>query len=133
VKPGYSYGLASGRPDLAPEWIREAATRIRIIYEDEDLDKGGQAVDMLTGAEEVIFLGFGFHEGNVRRLRFGKVQERKQHTNVGRFRCLASRYGMGDGDIERAKNLFGSIYPPLFGKEPNASIMDFLKNTPCLM
>ncbi len=145
VIPGYSYGLAAERGSLAPEWVEEAAARIRIMHENEDLDKIGQAVDMLTGAEEVIFLGFGFHEENIKRLWFDKVLERKQHTKVKPFRCFASRHGMGEGDVVRAGDLFPMDMKPHthlgepqgmhaveFGTDPNATITEFLKATPCL-
>jgi len=56
-------------PDLNPEALREAMGGIRIVSEGTDhRTRFARAHDVIGRAEEIIFLGFGFHRENVSRL-----------------------------------------------------------------
>jgi hypothetical protein len=147
LRSGYRYGLAAEAQTLAPAWVSEAAARIRLMPEGEDATQEGRAAEFLTWAEEVIFLGFAFHEENVNYLWLDNTLQRRRSKGREPFRSFASRYGMGDGDIVRAMDTLpvqmrGWIsetgkwatnpYEVGFGDDFNAKITEFLKATPCL-
>jgi hypothetical protein len=127
TEPGRGY-----TPKLTPESVREAASRIRIMHE---VDEGEADVvaERLFQAEEVIFLGFGFHAENIRRLRLQEVAEGRERAKRGGPNWFASRHGMGGGDIARAKALFPSNHQPRFGNNQDSTITEFLKEMPCLI
>jgi len=76
IESGYRYGLASELSQLAPAWVKEAADGIRVLREDEELPNSGPVLEVLTQAQEVLFLGFGFHGENVKRLSLSEVEKR---------------------------------------------------------
>ncbi len=116
-------------PELRAEWVREAAGRIRIMHEVKE-EEMGRVVIMISKAEEVIFLGFGFHAENIKQLYLDRLTENPLQGNPQWF---ASRYGMGDGDIARAQELLLPIGQLRFGNNERATITEFLKAMPCLM
>lgn len=63
-------------PDATPEAVKIAADSIRVIHEAEDNDPVLiEARRLIDGAEAVVFLGFGYHEQNVRRLQLNLERE----------------------------------------------------------
>lgn len=71
--PQYS-GKGSGKPyvvDSSPNQLRRSANDIHIISEEiSKYAEFTQAHQMIAKADRVIFLGFGYHPINVRRLQF---------------------------------------------------------------
>jgi hypothetical protein len=58
------------RPGFRTDWVEDAAQRIKILHEAEpNTPEFEQAHHLLKGATEIIFLGFGFHQRNVERLK----------------------------------------------------------------
>ena len=55
-------------------WIKLARDNIKIIHESSDEGtEFDQARQLLAGAERIYFLGFGYHETNLRRLRINDL------------------------------------------------------------
>lgn len=66
----YPSGLSYGVP-ISPESVAAAAQRILVVSEvDDTLPTFETAFTMLRAAKSISFLGFGFHDDNVRRLRY---------------------------------------------------------------
>ena len=82
-----------------------------------------QAVAMITEAERVIFLGFGFDPDNIQRLKLNELCVGK--TVVG------SRYMMRTGEWERAK---AAMLPTGMNMEGHAEwdCLAFLRETTLL-
>jgi hypothetical protein len=96
--------------------IKEASENIKIIPESEDTSKEFEkAIKHLKLAERIYFLGFGYHEANLRRL---KKEEYKSKVPFGT--CL----GMGKRELNAIKGIYGSIrFAP-----PRVNILDFLRD-----
>lgn len=120
------------QPKLQGNWVTVAAQRIKIVHEAQPGKEFEVAQKLLREAEEVVFLGFGFHPVNVQRLRLQELREWQEHTNHKCARWLACRTGMGDGDIARAKIYLQALPEVSFAPASNWGINDFLKNTQCL-
>lgn len=59
--------------------------------------------ELVTEAEIICFLGFGFHELNIKRLEFfGLGQNRKT-------KLFGTAYGLGEGQCEPIRQMFGDI------------------------
>ena len=85
--------LAAGTPHSGTEYERELAgfmlsseRSIRIVHEVEDNEQFSRARGLLTEAERVFFLGFGFGVKNVDRLNLSCVNEKAS--------VCYTRYGM---------------------------------------
>ncbi len=108
----------SGRPYDSENLgnIKEVSKQINVIR--KDLDKSSEFEEAyefyLSLAEKIIFLGFGYHEANLRRLRIGDL---KGKTIIG------TCYGLGNSDIG-----------PIIAKwnfslsNHNLNIINFLRN-----
>ena len=108
-----------------------AAKRIKIMHEVEPGDEFTTAKALLAMAEEIIFLGFGFHAINLQRLGLQEIIDLKaREGKTGQW--LASRTGMGVSDINRARRHLHQIDVG-FAPESAWNILDFLKNTRCLL
>jgi len=113
----------SGRP-YEPRCFRnvkKVSEQIKVIR--KDIDKSSEfecAYDFyLSSAEKIIFLGFGYHEANLRRLRIGDL---KRKTMIG------TCYGLGKSDIRTIKQKWNiSLF------DPNSKIIDSLRNEEILM
>ena len=117
--------------ELRGDWVSESAKRIKIVHEAKPGGEFEQAFGLLCEAEEILFLGFGFHEVNVKRLRLQEVYE--NHTQRRkRTKWMACRTEMGVGDVRRAQAFVGGGYIE-FAPESSWGINEFLKNTKCLI
>jgi len=82
----------------SPQEMKTAAESIWLMYEQRDHDVNpniAAAISLIQCAEVVCFLGFAFDSDNVARLRLNEILMGK--------RVFATRYGVADGDWERAK------------------------------
>lgn len=67
-------------PELNAESVKVATQGIKIMHEgEEDSDEFSRARALLQEAEEIAFLGFGYHEMNTSRLRTRQLGERRLH------------------------------------------------------
>lgn len=88
--------------------ILEISKQIQIIHEVSDREDGfcspefKQAHELLSSAERIFFLGFGFHPDNIRRLRFFIPENTKGRS------IIATTAGMGPIEI---KNLDARLQP----------------------
>ena len=58
------------------EFFRSAAAGIRIVHEEKPSEEYARAHDLLSAAQSVHLLGFGYHPTNVRRLDLVKQSQR---------------------------------------------------------
>ena len=108
----------SGRPYGSGDFqnVKEMSEQIKVIK--KDIDKSSEFEDAydyyLSMAERIIFLGFGYHEANLRRLRIGEL---KPETMIG------TCYGLGNSDIRTITKKWNISLSNL-----NLKIINFLKN-----
>jgi len=119
------------QPDLTPAWVNDAADHIKIVHEKQSEKEFERATKLLYQAEEVIFLGFGFLQVNIQRLGVKNVAKWRKEDNSSPSNWLASRIGMGAGDIYRAKQHLQVTTQ--FGEAKENNITQYLKNTVCLI
>lgn len=85
-------------PALTPETVQQAAADIRIIHESPEVDpEFGKARDLLSAAQRICFLGFGYHEENIRRLQLNDLE--------GSVELLGSAYDMRQAEQDRVKKI----------------------------
>jgi SIR2-like domain len=120
------------QPQLKLDWIREAAKQIKIVHEIKPGKEFETAFKLLVWAEEIIFLGFGFHPVNVQRLRLqGAFEVHQSLANANEQQWLACRFKMGDGEVQRAKAYLEGL--DIQFANPEWDIDTYLKNTGCLI
>jgi len=106
----------SGRPYGSRDFqnVKEMSEQIKVIK--KDIDKSyefEEAYDFyLSDAEQIIFLGFGYYEANLRRLRIGEL---KPETMIG------TCYGLEKPYIRNAEKWNIKLSNPSF------KIIDFLR------
>ena len=92
-------GGRSYLPDVNPEIISKCASEISIIHEGTLTTQAIlQAREMISQAETMCFLGFGFHELNIQRLEVNKL------FTGNRF--WGTAYGLKNAERERIRSLF---------------------------
>ena len=113
--------------------MRICFDELSLIYEkdsdEKNLENLRSAYQIIAESKFLVFIGFGFHDENLKRLRletyYTSYRALKGHRLAGTF------YGMWAGEVERAK---GGI-TQYSGIESNAihsldaDALDFLRNT----
>ena len=95
--------------------IEEASNNIKIIPEDKDTsEEFGKAIEQLRLAERIYFLGFGYHETNLRRLR---MEDFKLKEPFGT--CV----GMAKTELNAIKAKYKIRFSP-----PEIKILEFLRD-----
>lgn len=91
---------------VTPEGIKVCVENIKIVYEKiyEDDLQFKRAVELLSEAYNVWFLGFGYDETNMRRLQ---LPDSLKNANV----ILGSTYGLRKGQKKKMHSLFKGKYP----------------------
>ena len=89
-------------PDLSPEQLKKAADNINILREEETPPAFADAHKLLQKAQNIYFLGFGFHERNIERL---KIDELSKGTKNIRGTCM----GLGQHDIYAFRGILSRI------------------------
>lgn len=108
----------SGRPYDSRDFrnVKEVSEQIKVIR--KDIDKSSEFEEVydlyLSFAERIIFLGFGYHEANLRRLRIGDLKGKLM---------MGTCYGLGKSDILAIRKKWNIILT-----EPNLKIIDFLRD-----
>src|SRR6267142_2133552 len=121
--------------ELRGNWVEEAAKNIRVVYDSHPGQEFDAAFHLLPAADEIIFLGFGFHPINIQRLQLPEAVELHNSTisrGKSRQRWLACRYGMGEGEVARAKASLQGVNIA-FAHNYLWDINLYLKNTHCLI
>lgn len=97
----FGYGVATDHVPFGPPreqlvgWVTPASKRIQVIPEGrDDAPTLEQAQAMLTSAQRVCFLGFGFDAINMRRLGLPRVME-------GKGRIVATSLGLTEAQRAR--------------------------------
>ncbi len=107
-------------PELNETTISRAVSRIAIVHEaNVTEDAFSDAYDIIERAEIVSFLGFGYLEVNVERLRINQLFEGSL--------VLGSVFGLGVNEIDRVMAQFGGQIS--FGNS-GQGILEFLRNMP---
>jgi hypothetical protein len=97
--------------ELSPLKVKYCAQNIRIISEPIDIDKDTaftRAREAIRQARRLAFLGFGFNETNLERLRLKGLMAKP--ANV-----FASTYGLGKADIAAVERYLLPCFPSLSG------------------
>lgn len=113
-------GVRPYQASLSSKSVEIAAAGIRVIHEG-DLDGSQefeQARKVIGDAQRAIFLGFGYHETNMKRL--ARFPGFSGHT-------YGSCYRLEEGEIKRFSRHFG-----LELKDPTANALMFLRRVPDL-
>lgn len=94
-----------GRETPSPSEVQRSADRLRIIYEETaEAPYVAQAQNVLSGAETICFLGYGFHRLNNERLgllTLAKEDSWRDSRGERTRRWVACRYGMTDIEFNR--------------------------------
>jgi len=118
-------------PNLKGNWIAAAAKSIKIVHQAKPTtDEFQRAHNLLRGASEIIFLGFGFHRINVERLSLEENIEFNLSVTGREPRLLACRTGIGHGTIARIQKYMPDTIQ--FAPDEKWNICEFLANTECL-
>ncbi len=94
------YPTVPYQADCSTEELLEISKEIQIIHEVKDPENGfcnkefEDAFNLLSGAERIFFLGFGFHPDNIRRFNFFSPENTKGREIWGTVQ------GMGSVDIK---------------------------------
>jgi hypothetical protein len=78
---------------------------IRIVHEEIEEAKIDLCHQWLDGADTIVFLGFGYHQSNIRRL--GMDRDRIHKTNI-----LGTAYGLTEAEAMRARRRFAEGWQP---------------------
>ena len=112
-------------PDTLGLYVGRGGENIKIIHENIEKDpEFNQAFKLLMDSEHIYFLGFGFNETNLKRLRI----ELLCHPNVSEKVICGTSYGLSQKLIKLVKgyrktpNRLIDLYPQ--------KIYDFLYNNP---
>ena len=88
-----------GVPD--PRVVRATAERMGIVHHPPNEDTTSLARDWLKWAERIFFLGFSYHELNLKKLG---IPESVRGKHIRGTRC-----GMGLGPLSRVKRLTDGV------------------------
>ncbi|MFH1718718.1 MAG: hypothetical protein ABIF19_15290 [Planctomycetota bacterium] len=112
-------------PDRLGLYVGRGRENIKIIHEDTEKDpEFNQAFELLSTAEYIYFLGFGFNETNLKRLRIESLCK----ADVSEKVICGTSYGLSQRQLELVKryrktpNRLIDLYPQ--------EIYEFLYNNP---
>jgi hypothetical protein len=102
-------------PDPFLDEIEELSEQIKVISEDNDKSpEFEEALKIMNDATNIIFLGFGYHDNNLRRLRI---------KEFGKKRPIGSAHELGLSEREEIQGNWGIKLPGGYGE-----VLEFLKN-----
>jgi hypothetical protein len=103
-----SWLTAEGREydsNATPGQIHSIYQDIKIVHEEIPADRSQTCREWIDEAHTIVFLGFGYHRTNVRRLTLDEPRTRKRNV-------LGTAYGLTEPEAQRAWNLFGAKVRP---------------------
>lgn len=99
--PSMPYGQKSYKPngnDIPDAKIKNATVQIKVVSEADKTSKEfKEAHQVMDRVEKIFFLGFGYYELNLRRLRIKSITD-SPYVDV-----YGTSYGMGNSDLEIIK------------------------------
>jgi hypothetical protein len=100
-------------PELTADDLREGSKSIRVISESRDVTPELEAARAcLSAADQIVFLGFGFDQTNMRRLAIPSLFADKFHANAARPSIRFTSLGLFDTEADRIKRDFGHFVFP---------------------
>ncbi len=81
------------RPEVTLDVIRESAKQIKIVHEADRIREDPQflwTAELVKNAEQLCFLGFGYHPTNLQRLPLHMLNENAP--------IYGTMYGLGEGE-----------------------------------
>ena len=136
--PGKKDHLTYGGPVTAAK-VKVAANSLKVIPEGRDDDAAlNSARDMLTGADRIAFMGFGFDEVNVARLHAKQTCTRRvaQSGGLNKNRTIvATCMGFTSAEAKKAFQLIGQEFESYEPLTPiptgfySGSCLDLLRET----
>lgn len=117
ILPGFEHDankheLRPYAPEYSVPQIQEIMRRIQIVHEQGDYEaeqRISKIRKMLKSSTRIVFLGFSFHELNLRKLNILQLNHdhSRRETNVKKLCCNFE--GMRPGEIETALTIMGCI------------------------
>ena len=105
----------SYEPEPFIDEIEAVSEQIKVITDDvQDSSEFKEASTQMHNALDIIFLGFGYHDENLQRLRI---------KEFGNKHPVGSAYGLGDSEILDVKGKWGIKLAKEHGE-----VLEFLKN-----
>ena len=122
-------GQTKGRPystTLIEDTVRQCVDEIHLIYEPRDegefVKSNEAAYKVLSQTDVLVFLGFGYHEKNLERLKLAEYFTGHQ--------VAATFYGRMDGEMQRDDQLIHKFIGRNYGNHTSRfTILEFLQNT----
>lgn len=118
--------------EVGLEAIKHATQLIRVVHENNDEDpEYKRARDLLCAAQRIVFLGFGYHEANVRRLRpqdwIGHIK--KSNNEYQARRIQGTSYGLTGKEAEEKCRMFVERgRSALLLRPEQADVLSFLRS-----
>ncbi len=106
-------------PSTTESALRAAVDNLSIIHEGSSRENLISAQSLLEKAEQIIFLGFGYHPLNLERLGFQQVTEGK-----AAHRILGTAYGLKRAEVTMIKTM---AHSRLTLVEPELDCLGFLR------
>jgi hypothetical protein len=101
---------------LGPESIKRISEQITVISEKEITSPlFEKAFEMMANARRIYFLGFGYHDANLRRLKMDVLKQNRV--------CSGTGYKLGGREIQDIKNKWR-----INCAEPDLDVLGFLRN-----
>ncbi len=120
--PFMPYGRRSSTPhvaDISDAAIKLASNQIKVVSEaDKRAQEFKKAFQVMDSATKIFFLGFGYYELNLKRLRIKSITG---YPDYGEG-VYGTSYGMGNSDLEIINRRWNIKF-----KDP-VKIYDFLRN-----
>ncbi|KPK77106.1 MAG: hypothetical protein AMJ89_03050 [candidate division Zixibacteria bacterium SM23_73] len=105
------------RPGATPEEISINIVSKQIVVISEDVDTSPEfdhAFKLMKDAERIYFLGFGYHEMNLRRLKIDKLDNKE---------LIGTSYGLGLAEIKAINEKWGIKLP-----DSHPKVLELLKD-----
>jgi len=121
------YLAGTGRPysqDVSPEVVAQCVSEIRIVHESADDATFSAAHGLLTSAQKICFLGFGYHFDNLQRLRLDRLPEQ---TII-----FGSALGFGAAELQAVSKFFRQTCNRTANLGDNGDVLGMLRGYPIL-
>lgn len=119
-----------GGEGTTPQSIQLANKLLRIIH--EEIDDGShleKAVSLLQAAKNIVFLGFGFHELNIKRLAQGLRGTKPGVSPRRETKIYGTAYGLESGERHAILGMFSKINSVIDLSEEDVDTLLFLRRS----
>jgi len=97
------YDIEYHKGSLTSGVITKSASRLKLYNEKSDNSMTHRIRELITEAQIICFLGFGFHELNIKRLEFFGLGQNQ------RTKLFGTAYGLGAGQCDSIGQMFRDI------------------------